>query len=38
MVMGGCKGVLESVKTVRRCDNHQGSERCKKGMSVDVEV
>ena len=24
MVMGGCKVVLEGVKTFRRCDNHQG--------------
>ena len=28
MVMEGCKEVLESVKTFKRCDNHHGSERC----------
>ena len=30
MVMGGCKGVLEGVKTFRRCDNHQGGENVRK--------
>ena len=38
MVMGGCKGVWEGVKTFRRCDTPQGRERYLKGMSVDGEV
>ena len=25
---GGCKGMWEGVKTFRRCDTPQGSERC----------
>ena len=28
----------EGVKTFRRCDTPQGSERCLKGMSYDGEV
>ena len=38
MVMGGCKGVWEGVKTFRRCNTPQGRKRCYKGLSGDVEV
>ena len=40
MVMGGCKGMCEGVKTFRRCENHHTGrcERCYKSLSGDVEV